>query len=332
MKTRSVNSLLKAALPLLVIFLQSTGYALDSDNCNFNPQDPLAPAARMVKGKYAGQCIDTSKKRSVQFLGKLNSDEILIGNYRKNGKFYTARMDLSQIEKVSIVAVDLNPAPLNKWGIINVSHTQMRMKFKSDDAIRLLAQDPRDQDLRDDDMIISFNFMAPPDVPYNPVKGFKDGLYGSVVQLYSTHDEVETRFVNQKLNVYEMPLNISDYYKRQIVLEAVRVSEANGYSVSYNSFTRNCASELFLIIDKALNLKVRSFALRLSYLTDAGFTPEIRALGKRGLILPESQVLLVNKEFGYPQFASDSNRYFNYFVGKTYADIAKLFKFSWHQP
>lgn len=325
-------SKLKAFLPLVMTFLSSIAYPLDNGSCNFNPQDPLAPDVRMVKGKYQGQCIDTSAKRALKNLGQATPEEILVGNYRKNGKFYTARIDLRKIEKVSIVSVDLNPAPLNKWGIINVSHTELRMKFTSNEGIQLIPQDPADAPLSDDDLMISFNYMAPPDVVYNPVKGFKDGLYGSVVQMFSTHDEVKTRFVKQKLNFYEMPLNLNTEQAGRIIVSAVDTSEANGYAVNYNSYTRNCASELFLIIDKALNIKTRAFRLYPSYFSDAGFMPEVRGLGKRQLIDSDSQIALVNKEFGFEQFPSDSNRYFNYFVGKTYKQIYDLFKFSWHQP
>ncbi|MFS4458632.1 DUF4105 domain-containing protein [Bdellovibrio sp. HCB2-146] len=332
MKTLTPSSILRASLPLVLTFLSSIAYPLDNGSCNFNPQDPHSPDARMIKGKYQGQCIDTSAKRSLKNLGQDSANEILVANYRKNGKFYTARIDLRKIQKVSIVAVDLNPAPLNKWGIITVSHTEMRMKFTDSEAIQLIPQDPSDTPLTDDDLIISFNYMAPPGVVYNPVKGFKDGLYGSVVQMFSTHDEANTRFVKQNLNVYEVDLNLNTEQAGRIIVSAVNTSEANGYNVNYNSYTRNCASELFLIIDKALDIKTRPFRLYPSYLTDAGFIPEVRALGKRKLIDPKSQVALVNKEFGYEQFPSDSNRYYNYFLGKTYQNIADLFKYSWHQP
>ena len=184
----------------LILFLISFVFAASagaSNSCKYV----------MKSGKYKGQEVDTSEKRPIRIL-RMNEDTVLISNFRVNGEFLQAKIPLNQVEQVSYLAVDLNTKPLNTLSLFNVAHTQLRFKFKTDAEIELFTESgqkvPGDKTLFDNDLIVSLNYMAPKGVPYNPIKGLNENLYASTLQVFSTKDEVKTRFEKQKFNVYEV--------------------------------------------------------------------------------------------------------------------------------
>lgn len=325
MKTSAVKTVLCTFVLVLMTLAGSSAYSLDSHNeCRANPNDPHSPGIVMLRGKYQGRCMDTSFKRAVKVLS-LERDLLTISNYRKGGKFYTAEIPLQDLEKVSYIVVDLNSKPINAGGLVNISHTELRFKFKHKDSIRLLPQDPSDRTLTDGDLVISYNYMAPKGVEYSPVKGFNEDLYGAVLQFFSMEDEVKTRFVDQKLNAYEMALSVRPSQAIKILVHAAQDSQKMGYASAYDTWTNNCTTKLYDILDAALNLKAAPYRFSTKRIGDTGMAPGILALGKRGLLAPKSRVTLVNSEFGYKKLSSWSGHYFGYWLGKTYKDVENTF-------
>lgn len=325
MKTSAVKTVLTTFVLVLMTLTGSSAYSLDSrEECRANPHDPHSEGIVMLRGKYQGQCMDTSFKRAVKVLS-LERDLLTISNYRKGGKFYTAEIPLQELEKVSYLVVDLNAKPINAGGLVNISHTELRFKFKHKDSIRLLPQDPSDRTLTDGDLVISYNYMAPKKVEYSPVKGFDEDLYGAVLQFFSMEDEAKTRFVDHKLNVYEMALSVKRSQAMKILVHAAKDSEKMGYASAYDTWTNNCTTKLYDILDAALGSKAPPYRFSVKRIGDTGMAPGILALGKRGLLAPEGRVTLVNHEFGYKKISSWSGHYFGYWLGKTYKDVEKTF-------
>ncbi|MNL52911.1 hypothetical protein D3C87_1761220 [compost metagenome] len=58
---------------------------------------------------------------------------------------------------------------------------------------------------------------------------------------------------------------------------------------------------------------------------DTGLIPGMLALDDRGLLLQDSKLTLVNKEFGHKRLPSWSNVYFGYWNGKSVRDIKAAF-------
>lgn len=274
---------------------------------------------QMKTGKYKGQCIDTSVKRAIHILEQ-SADSITITNFRKNGEFYIAKIPLNQVQNLSYVVVDLNSKPVNFLSLINISHTELRFKMNPGAVIELyrLNDTQRVTPVQTEtDIMVSLNFTAPAGVPYDPIKGFNEKLYASVLQVFSTQDEVKIRFQNTKANVYEIPLSLSGFDSALVLREALMISHRVQYDLPYDTWTRNCTTIIFDMLDNSLHLKQKPYRFKSWEAFDTGLAPAFRALAKRRLVLEDTKVLLLNAEFGYGLFPSDSNRYFRTWIGKT---------------
>jgi len=300
-------------LGLLISFSASAGYSLDTISSTLT-------CPKMKAGKYKGQCIDTTGKRAVKIL-EHNPDSVTFLNFRKQGVFYKAVIPLNQVESMSYLVVDLNAKPLNFLSIINVSHNELRVRMKPGSFVGLFSNTEKDHGAvlaTETDFVISMNYMAPAGVPYDPVKGFNEDLYGSVLQVFSTRDEVRQRFEISKLNVYEIDLTMAPSQAADVLQEALIMSDRAQYTIPYDSWTSNCTTMVFDLLDAGLFLKNQKpyrFNPLIAY--DTGLAPAFRALEKRKLVLPTTTVELLNTEFGYKIFPSKSNRYFNSWIGKT---------------
>jgi hypothetical protein len=277
----------------------------------------------MKKGKYQGQCMDTEFKRAVHIFGE-SGQQVSFENFRKDGRFYKAEIPLDQIASMSYVIVDLNAKPVNYLSLINISHTQLRFKLKPGAFARLTSEkDGRTQN--ENDFLISFNFMAPKGVKYDPLKGFNEDLYGSVVQIFSTQDEIKNRFGTNKLNMYEVRLNVTTPEAARVLRKALELSEQGQYSVPYDTWSSNCTTYLYDIMDAGLGLQNEPYRFKPWMARDTGMIPGLLALEERGLVADTTKVELLNREFGAPQFPSGSNRYFNSWTGKTWKQIKERF-------
>lgn len=308
MLMNSNKKLMAAVLGLLVCLSTAAGYSMDTQAC---PQ--------MKAGKYKGQCIDTSGKRAVKILSQ-SSDSITILNFRKEGVFYKAVIPLNQVASLSYEVVDLNAKPVNFFSLINISHTEMRFRMKPGASIALYNNSAEDSGAplaTETDLIVSMNYMAPTGVGYDPVKGFDEDLYASVLQIFATQDEVKKRFTENKFNVYEIDLSITGEQAASVLREALMVSDRIQYGVAYDTWSSNCTTFLFDILDAGLHLKnVKPYRFSPFIANDTGLAPGFKALSKRGLVAPTAAVELLNAEFGYDVFPSRSNRYFNSWIGR----------------
>lgn len=276
----------------------------------------------MKAGKYKGQCMDTSAKKAVHIVTQ-SADSITIDNFRKDGVFYRAVIPLNKVQSLGYEVVDLNAKPVNFLSLINISHTEMRFKMQPGSVVELYPLNANDSGAAvatETDMMVSMNYMAPAGVPYNPMKGFNGDLYGSVLQIFSTQDEVKKRFVETKANVYEIQLTISGEQAGSVLREAMMISDRIQYTVPYDTWSSNCTTFLFDILDSGLHLKAKPYRFTPLMAPDTGLRPAFKALGKRGLVAETTKVNSLNAEFGYGQFPSNSNRYFHSWIGRTLKD------------
>ncbi|MFM6927425.1 MAG: DUF4105 domain-containing protein [Bdellovibrio sp.] len=282
--------------------------------------------ATMTRGKYRGQCLDTSNKRAIRVLDR-TSETITIANYKKNGRFYKAVIPFNDITRMSYVIVDLNASPLNSIAQVHVSHTELRFHFDKGASVELYALDQPISEQSfigtDEDLLVSLNYLAPKGIPYDPVKGLDGDLFASALQVFSLSDEVNIRFQREeKSNVYEIALDISSVQAGLVLKTALFFSNNVQYSVPYDSWNSNCTTLLFDLVDAALRLKdQKPYRFSILKAHDTGMIPAFRALGKRKLVHDNTSIESLNPKFGYGLFPSKSNRYFAKFIGKTYRDI-----------
>lgn len=161
------------------------------------------------------------------------------------------------------------------------------------------------------------NYMAPKGINYNPVKGLDETLFASVIQVFSTSDEVKRRFTQSFLNVYKLPLNLKTTEIDKIISKAMNLSDKVQYSIPYDTWSSNCTNILFDLIDEGLQIKnVPKFKLQVWWLKDTSLKPAIMAFHNRKLLNSDAKVSLMNEEFGFHLFPSNSNNYFNSLVDK----------------
>lgn len=306
---------------LAVVAFAASVQALDTSNCKSNPQDPFSPDARMAYGKYKGQCIDTSQKRAVQFLEDFTG-ETTIANFRYKGKFYMAHIPAQGVRQISYMIVDLDPSKS-----FLVSHTQLRFRMHQSTPIRLFPQYGNSQQKVAEihDFIVSYNYMAPAGVPYEPAKGLNKGLYSSALQMYATEDEINTR-IKAKRNMYEVRLSFYGNEQDTILKNVIERSDRLQYSDAYDTWTNNCTTQLFDILDASIpgNKGIKPFRFSARKINDTGLLPAISALDKRNLLSIDAEVKLVNTEFNYPLFPSKNNSYLSKFKGKILPQILKI--------
>jgi hypothetical protein len=308
MKSNAFKTSFAGLLGLFMSLYATTVYSVDN-SC----------LGTMKAGKYQGQCMDTSLKRAVH-VEAVAPATLTIANFRKAGVFYKASIPLDQIESLSYVVVDLNTRPVNFLSLFNISHTQLRFKLKPGAFARLTSEQSGEVQ-NENDFLVSFNFMAPKGVPYNPLKGFNGSLYGSVIQIFATQDEVKNRFVNSKINMYEMKLNVTTEQAGKILTKAMELSDRYQYEIPYDTWSSNCTTYLFDILDQALGYQGKPYRFKPWTAADAGLIPALKALAQRNLMADTEKVQLVNAEFGFSHYGSWSNGYFGFWTGKTWAQI-----------
>jgi hypothetical protein len=293
---------------IALTLILSASFARASAACLADPNDAYSAGVEMPSGPHKGECIDTSSKRAVKIL-KHTEEGLWIANFRHQNKFWNAWIPANSVESMEFVIVDLDVRKLSFFGI-NIFHNHLRFHFKKNTPIQLYSQfSPRNQVTTTvNDVIISLNYMAPVDVDYNPIKGFDKDEYLSVLQVYSTQDEANARFVEQKVNVFGIKLNVTRDQAWRVFIAGVARSHKQQYAVPYDTWDSNCALEAFNILDQALGreygVKVEPFRFSIFKFRDTNFVPALKALQQRRLIKDMKKVKLINTEFGYPRYPS----------------------------
>src|SRR5262245_32450538 len=112
--------------------------------CVCDPNDPFDPKAKLPAGKYKGQCSYSCRLRSVNRLSPVGAlpylpdaeftdSVIYAANVQHEGKFWVARIDLTQVK-------DLYLQRNVGKGLLDVGHGQLRFEMKPSHPIELVRQ------------------------------------------------------------------------------------------------------------------------------------------------------------------------------------------------
>lgn len=287
-------------------------------SCSSDLSDPYAPNVTMTRGIYKNQCMDTSAKRAVQVLN-LDSQTLEIANFRYMGKFYKAIIPRQGFEGLSYTVIDLNGKVLTEYLGVQVTHVEFKIKMKPESPVILYSQktDSVQAVQKISEFVISYNYMAPPGVEYSPKKGLDENLYASVIQMFAFEDEVQIRKA-KKQNIYEIKLTLDPQLIERLVTSAAIKSGRVGYHLAYDTWTNNCATQLFDIMDEAFQIqgRVKRFRFKWYRLQDTSLKPAIKALKSRGLIRTGESLRSLNSSYGLPLFESPGSPYFKSWLGK----------------
>ena len=233
------------------------------------------------KGRYAGEPIDSSSRRSIELLGGKEGsaivgteDTVAVLNYfYHDSRFWKAVIPLDAVDSVfgqsfnfskpktrkgpngPEIVYDADGVPMRSISMLN--HLQSRFMLKAGHVVNLFEMDDESMDHpqhKIDDFIYTVEAVGPSGVMFN----VRDGLAGNLISAHrflSTQEMVFERIVVGGQHVTESPaLPLKEEEKRAYLTATLLRGQAAGMNERYYLFrlcgTNNCASNPFQILDK----------------------------------------------------------------------------------
>ena len=233
---------------------------------------------RALRGRYRGQVLDFSTRRSIQFrneaeIDQLESkDHVVVDYFFHEGEFWTAKIPLGSVSVLFGQAFNFSKPKMRAGAdgpekiydergvprrtVRALNHLQTRFQLKSDAAIELfpLGNEPAGEPVHTvRDFVYSIEAVGPLGIGF----GLRDGLNGSLVsahRLFSTQEMVFERCVVESQYVLESPpLPVDDGVKQKLLRAALRRSHRAGVTETYYLYrccgTNNCTSGPFQMLD-----------------------------------------------------------------------------------
>jgi len=271
------------AIGFLPAFAVSNGP--ENPKCVQAPNDPYDPAKMITFGLYKGKCVDSSDKRPARVISE-NDQEIVIANFLHMGRFWIAH-----IPKDSVDAVTFRIDPFGS-GIpfITAAHTLIRFDLKAGKEITLQGQYAGEEALVDTDALkvnsffFSVNYMAPKGVSYNLFPGMASE-YPEAMNFLSAHDRGNAH-EGSKYKEQDLLLTLPEGGGDLFLAQAIKKSAAEGMDAAYNTYSENCTTALFDIMDTSIPYghAVKRFTMSRWRIIDPIAGPSIKALKERGLL------------------------------------------------
>jgi hypothetical protein len=240
------------------------------------PEEPPHSLRRMPSwSRYAGEPIDVSSRRSIEFHGDSfdeRDDRVVIDYFYHAGDYWTAIIPLDGTQQVRgqafnfskprikmtsggpIIKRDRSGMPTRSIPCLN--HLQSRFILALDDPILLypLFTEPNGRPAHSiDDFVYSIEVVGPAGTSFN----LRDAFFGNMLcahRFISTQEMVFERIVVERQCVTETPsLALSEVERRALLTRAIRRSARAGCEDRYFLFrltgTNNCTSNPFEILD-----------------------------------------------------------------------------------
>jgi hypothetical protein len=243
--------------------------------------DPYKPHFTFQKGPQKGKEVDVSFRRSIQVLNEDSKTEtVTVANFMHNDQFHIATIPLNGVEQM-IFHID--------WfnSSVPAAHTEIRIRFKADMPIIIRpqlksAQGEAPVAIRE--MVLSIEAVKGKSSAMALIAGFARN-YAIAYRFLSLKDKrrdlVDT--VHEKVSQYVLNLNADQ--QKTILKNAIEVSDKSGVHVFYNTWERNCTTELIQLFDHSLHYNIWRNILKQSTVIGSHYPIWIRAsLKTRGLL------------------------------------------------
>ena len=167
------------------IFAQSLAGFTD-ESCR-ETEDQYETPTKLSEGSksWGGQCINTERFRPPVIIEN-TAEKIKFANYLHQGKYWIAEIDKSApIEKTFFHIVRFEVV-----SGITAAHTQFRVRFENNDAVKLTSQTDSET-TSINDIVVSYEASRPKDIGYNFALGAVDNylLVGRVMSGRQRQDE-----------------------------------------------------------------------------------------------------------------------------------------------
>ena len=267
------------------------------------PLDPFEPSGLTPRGPYKGQPVDISVKRTIKLLSDkeaahyhLPPGERYVANFLHADKWWIAHIPRGGVAEV-IVQDEFSPGSLG--------HGQMRLKMKADSPVTLIPQllGAADAPVVLDDFAWTAFGTAPKDYTggISSLNFVKQTITGGLEQFLITYRmlslEQDLRLMThdgKHNSCRQFRLALSDAEKNAILDRAIEYSDYKGMDEMFSLLTRSCVSELFYVIDTALDGENRPLHHRIFRHLPVAI-PEYLKL--RGLMKPGVEILNLRDEF-----------------------------------
>lgn len=226
---------------------------LPDANCRCDLNDRFDPQAKMPRGIYQGQCINSCHQRSLRRLSAAEAAEygiepeaIAVANVSHQNQFWVAKILPNSVAEV-IYQLENFPSP------IPAAHTQLRFRFSPGSEVLLIPQIPGSPQspVQLKDLIFSVEAVAVVGGNFDLVAGFFDN-FAIAYRLVSLESRVQRMIIQDGHKVQQIQLNLTPTQRNQLLLNAITKSHQAGLTQMYNSLSRNCTTEVFRIIDQTI--------------------------------------------------------------------------------
>lgn len=223
-------------------------------SCLCDPADPFDPMAKMPKGPYQGQCINSCQQRSVVLLSSEEAANYgdshrmwVVANVSHQGKFWVAKIPVDGVADV-IYQIEHFPA------IVPAAHTELRFRFRKGKEVILLPQasNSTTEPVRLSDLVYSVEAVTVPGEKYDVVAGLFDN-FALAYRLVSLADRAEQMIGQKQHRVEQLKLSLTPEQNQRLLQNAIERGNRAGMNRMYNTIEPNCTTEVFYPLDAAIN-------------------------------------------------------------------------------
>jgi len=266
----------------LILFSLSASFAMSASSyepipiqaqpadCVLDRHDPYDPGnwgqGRFLRGPHRGECLDTRLRRSIRILSakerayytiSTKDPRIAIANFSHAQKFWIALIDPRAIEEV-LFQIEYFPA------VVPAAHNQLRFIFSERSPVVLIPQKkPHGKRVVLRNLVYSNEAVMKLSGDAFDVWSGLWRNFGLSHRFVSAADQYDAMVVKQGHRVKQISLKLSGTQATDVLRNALRISHDEGMSRLYNTVGKACGTELFVVLDKALGIKLSSIPRRI---------------------------------------------------------------------
>ena len=229
----------KSIMISLAVLATSVSFAKE---CQFFENDPYETFAKMPKGEFKGECLNTTEQRNLNLIEVKEDRSLVIANFYHKGKYWKAEIPSGDIFKRAILQVEYFPP---EW---IAAHTQIRFDLEEGQAIKLTGQN--ETNLGETEEIDSFVFSfeaikAVDSISYDLIKGMQDN-FGLTVRMFSTLESYKKIVLKQKHKNQQIELNYNKVELKKLFDYYVSRGQKNiNQNEMYHTVYSNCTTEIY---------------------------------------------------------------------------------------
>lgn len=231
--------------------------------CRANPADILEPGGKFVRPtgaaagthEFAGRCVDAHQFRpAVALTGQFaapygfppSPDHLVVANVGELGTFYVARIPLNAIAETRYL--------MEQFGFGPAVHAMVRFTFSQDVVLRRQFPASSGDAFTTRELALSVHATGPAGVGYSATGPGLSDSFAVVWGLFTLRDKIAGPLLKQQHPIDQLALALSPAQARKLLETYVAQAPERFFSTSYNTLNRNCGTEQFYAMHKALGL------------------------------------------------------------------------------